>query len=82
MLAGEGSPEAVATARDLIQISDTGALESAVDQVIAEHPDDFARLAGGEQKLTGFFVGQVMKQTGGKADPKVVSGLIRSRAGL
>ena len=82
VLAGEGSPESVAKARDLVQISDKGALEVAVDQMIAEHPDDFARLVAGEQKLTGFFVGQVMKHTGGKADPKVVSGLIRSRAGL
>ena len=77
---GEGDPSDVATARDLVQISDTGALETAVDLVIGENPDDFERLRGGEQKLIGFFVGQVMRKTGGKADPKIVSELIRSRA--
>lgn len=79
---GEGTPSAVAEARDLVQISDTGALEAAVDRVIEANPDDFERLKGGEQKLVGFFVGQVMRETGGKADPKMVSGLIRGRAGL
>ena len=82
VLAGEGSPKDVATARDLLQISDSGALEAAVDDVIAQNMDDFARLQGGEQKLIGFFVGRVMKATGGKADPKVVSRLIRGRAGI
>lgn len=79
---GEGAPDQVAADRDLLQISDSGELEAAVDLVIGEHADDFARLQEGEQKLIGFFVGQVMRQTGGKADPKVVSGLIRARAGL
>jgi len=79
---GEGTPQEVATARDLVQISDSGALEEVVGAVIAEYADDFSRLRSGAQKLIGFFVGQVMKATGGKADPKIVSGLIRSRAGL
>ncbi len=81
VLAGEGDPEAVATAHDLIQISDTGELESAVDEVIAQNQDQFARLAGGEDKLIGFFVGQVMRITGGKADPRAVTDIIRSRIG-
>ena len=53
-----------------------------MDEVITANTDDFARLQNGEEKLTGFFVGQVMKATGGKADPKIVSALIRERAGL
>ncbi len=81
VLAGEGDPEAVAAAHDLIQINDSGALESAVDQVIGENEDQFARLAGGEDKLIGFFVGQVMRVTGGKADPRAVTDIIRSRIG-
>lgn len=81
VLAGEGDPEAVAAAHDLIQISDTGALESAVDEVIAENKDQFARLVAGEDKLIGFFVGQVMRVTGGKADPRAVTDIIRSRTG-
>ena len=82
LLAGEGSPEEVATARDLLQISDVGALESVVGEVIAAHPREFSRLQEGERKLVGFFVGRVMRQTHGKADPKLAGSLIRDRAGL
>ena len=79
VLAGEGTPGEVAQAHDLAQISDTGALETAVDEVIAANQDQFDRLAGGEDRLIGFFVGQVMRITGGKADPKVVTGILRAR---
>ena len=82
VMAGEGSPEEVATARDLLQISDTSVLEGAVDAVLASNPAEFDRLAAGERKLIGFFVGQVMRRTRGKADPKLASNLIRDRAGL
>ncbi|HLA67900.1 MAG TPA: Asp-tRNA(Asn)/Glu-tRNA(Gln) amidotransferase subunit GatB [Acidimicrobiia bacterium] len=81
VLGGEGSPRTVAEARDLLQITDTGALESAVDEVIAAHPDEVARIRGGEARLVGFLVGRVMKATGGKADPTAVDGMIRERAG-
>lgn len=81
VMAGEGDPAAVAEAHDLVQISDSGALESAVDEAIAENEDHFARFAGGEDKLIGFFVGQVMRATGGKADPKAVTDILRSRIG-
>ncbi len=82
VLAGEGTPAEVAEARDLGQISDTGALEAAVEEAINANPDEFGRLAAGEQKLIGFFVGQVMRATGGKADPSEVTRILRSRAGL
>ena len=81
VMAGEGAPDEVASARDLLQISDAGALEEAVAQAFAAHPEEAARLAGGEQKLIGFFVGQVMRSTRGKADPKLAARLIRERAG-
>ncbi len=80
VLAGEGTPADVAAAHDLLQISDTGALEAAVEQVLSENPDVAERLAGGDMKPIGFLVGQVMKATRGKADPKAVSDLIRSKA--
>ena len=82
VIAGEGAPEEVAAARDLLQISDTNVLEEAVDAVLAAHPAEFDRLAAGERKLIGFFVGQVMRKTRGKADPKLASSLIRDRAGF
>jgi aspartyl-tRNA(Asn)/glutamyl-tRNA(Gln) amidotransferase subunit B len=80
VLAGEGGPREVAEAHDLIQISDEGALEAAVDAAIAEHPDEWQRYVDGERKLTGFFVGQVMRATGGKADPKIVSRLLAEKS--
>ncbi len=80
VLAGEGRPQQVAEARDLIQISDDSLIEAEVDAVLAEHPDALVRLRDGDMKPVGFLVGQVMRATGGKADPRKVSELIRSRA--
>ena len=64
---------------------DTGALEAVVDEVIAEHPDDWQQFVEGDDKargkLTGFFVGLVMKATKGQADGKAVTGLLRQKAG-
>jgi aspartyl-tRNA(Asn)/glutamyl-tRNA(Gln) amidotransferase subunit B len=80
VLAGEGAPGAVASAHDLTQISDQGELEAEVEQILAANPDVLERLRSGDMKPIGFLVGQVMKATRGKADPKVVSELIRSRA--
>lgn len=82
VMAGEGSPREVAEARDLLQVSDAGLLEEAVEQAAAEHPEEWARLQAGEQKLVGFFVGRLMRRTGGKADPKLAARLIRARADL
>lgn len=80
VLAGEGRPRQVAVGRDLLQISDEAALAGHVDRVLADHPDEYRRLLAGDQKVAGFLVGQVMRSTGGKADPKLVSRLIRDRA--
>ena len=82
VMAGEGAPDEVASARDLLQISDAAALEASVDEALAAHPEEFARLRDGEQKLIGFFVGRVMRSTRGKADPKLAGRLIRERAGF
>ena len=80
VLGGEGAPRAVAEQRDLLQISDVGIIESAVEAVLAEHSEALDRMKSGDMKPVGFLVGQVMRATGGKADPKAVSELIRSRA--
>ncbi|NND04583.1 MAG: Asp-tRNA(Asn)/Glu-tRNA(Gln) amidotransferase subunit GatB [Acidimicrobiia bacterium] len=79
VLEGEGSPAEVAEARDLVQISDASVIEAEVDAVLAEHEDAVASIRGGDNKPFGFLVGQVMRATGGKADPKQVSDLIRTK---
>jgi aspartyl-tRNA(Asn)/glutamyl-tRNA(Gln) amidotransferase subunit B len=81
VLAGEGSPRAVADDRDLLQISDEGAIEVEVMAVLDEHPDALAKIADGDPKPIGFLVGQVMRATGGKADPRLVQELIRRKTG-
>jgi aspartyl-tRNA(Asn)/glutamyl-tRNA(Gln) amidotransferase subunit B len=67
-------------AEDLTQVSDTGALEEACKRVVAAHPDE-ARRFGDNPKLMGFFVGAVMKETGGKANPKAVNEILRRLLG-
>ena len=64
---------------DLVQISDDSALEGEVDAVLEAHPDEVERYRGGEAKLLGFFVGQVMKRTRGQANPKRVNEILRQR---
>ncbi|MDX1469265.1 MAG: Asp-tRNA(Asn)/Glu-tRNA(Gln) amidotransferase GatCAB subunit B, partial [Acidimicrobiia bacterium] len=81
VLAGEGSPTAVAEARNLTQISDRSQIEDAVDGVIAGNPDAVESFRSGEEKVLGFLVGQVMRATGGKADPKIVNQVLRDRFG-
>ena len=58
---------------------DTDALGGWVEEVIAAHPDEVARFRGGESKLMGFFVGQVMKRSAGKADPKGIQPILSAR---
>jgi aspartyl-tRNA(Asn)/glutamyl-tRNA(Gln) amidotransferase subunit B len=68
----DGEPAAVAERLGLVQVSDQGALGSWVDEVLAASPAEVARYKAGETKLMAFFVGQVMKRSKGKADPKGV----------
>jgi aspartyl-tRNA(Asn)/glutamyl-tRNA(Gln) amidotransferase subunit B len=75
---GKGAAEVVSE-RGLAQVSDEGALEADVDAVIAAHPAEVAAYRGGKQGLMGFFVGQVMKRTGGQANPQVVNRLLREK---
>ena len=80
VLGGEGSPQEIAEQHDLLQVSDTTALEAEVEAVLAANPEVLVKLQGGDMKPVGFLVGQVMRATGGKADPKIVSDLIRKKA--
>jgi aspartyl-tRNA(Asn)/glutamyl-tRNA(Gln) amidotransferase subunit B len=78
VIAGEGSPTEVASARDLIQVSDRAALEEVVGSVVAANPEAVRSYReDGEEKVIGFLVGQVMRETQGKADPRMANQLIR-----
>jgi aspartyl-tRNA(Asn)/glutamyl-tRNA(Gln) amidotransferase subunit B len=70
-------PRAIVEAEGLAQVTDTAALAAIVDAVMAQHADAVAQYRGGKTGTFGFLVGQVMKQSGGKANPKVVSELLR-----
>jgi aspartyl-tRNA(Asn)/glutamyl-tRNA(Gln) amidotransferase subunit B len=67
----------IVAAEGLSQVSDTGALEAACRQVVESNPDEVAKFKAGRAQLMGFFVGQVLKQTGGKANPKTVNEILR-----
>jgi aspartyl-tRNA(Asn)/glutamyl-tRNA(Gln) amidotransferase subunit B len=74
-------PKAVAVRLGLVQVSDQGAIAGWVDEVLAAYPAEVARYRGGELKLMGFFVGQVMKKSKGKADPKGVQPVLQEKLG-
>jgi aspartyl-tRNA(Asn)/glutamyl-tRNA(Gln) amidotransferase subunit B len=76
-----GDPRDVVEARGMKQVTDTGAIEKAVDEVIAANPDKVEQ-AKAKPTLAGWFVGQVMKATGGKANPQAVNALVKARLGL
>ncbi len=73
------SPKDLAAKLGLVQVQDTGALSGWVDEVIAANPKEIERYKAGETKLLGFLQGQVMKKSGGKADPKKVGALIAEK---
>ena len=76
---GEGSPSDVAAARNLFQLSDRTALEEAVEEVMAANPEAVERYRSGERKVRGFLVGQVMRSTSGRADPRAVNEILSAR---
>jgi aspartyl-tRNA(Asn)/glutamyl-tRNA(Gln) amidotransferase subunit B len=79
MWAGEGTADEVIEARGLKQITDSSAIEAIVDKVIEANPGQAAEYRAGKEKLIGFFVGQVMKETGGKANPGQVNAILRTK---
>ena len=76
-----GDPAEIVEARGMRQVTDTGAIEAAVDEVIAANPQK-AEQAKQKPNLAGWFVGQVMKATGGKANPQAVQGIVREKLGI
>ena len=75
---GAGAQATVAE-MGLLQVSDEAAIAAACDQVLAAEPAKVAEYRGGRDKLFGFFVGQVMKAMGGKANPKVINEVLKAR---
>ncbi len=76
-----GDPEKIVDERGMKQVTDTGAIETAVDEIIAANPAQVEK-AKQNPKLAGWFVGQVMKATGGKANPKAVNEIVSAKLGL
>lgn len=72
-------PDAIIEEKGLKQVTDTGAIEAIVDQVIAENPDKVAEVQGGKEKLLGWFTGQVMKASKGKANPQAVNDILKAK---
>ena len=81
MWAGEGPPSRIVEARGLVQVSDTGALETLIDTLIAANPGQAAAVKEKPQAL-GWFVGQVMRETQGKANPASVNAILRAKLGM
>ncbi|WLD57095.1 Asp-tRNA(Asn)/Glu-tRNA(Gln) amidotransferase subunit GatB [Salinispirillum sp. LH 10-3-1] len=79
MVNGEGSPDQVIEKQGLKQVSDTGAIEAMIDEVIAASPQQLADYRGGKDKLFGYFVGQVMKASKGQANPALVNDILKQK---
>jgi aspartyl-tRNA(Asn)/glutamyl-tRNA(Gln) amidotransferase subunit B len=75
------NPAKIVEEKGLKQVTDTGAIETIVDRVIAGNPDNVAAYQGGKTGLMGWFVGQVIKESQGKANPQIVNRLIKQKLG-
>ncbi len=79
MWAGEGDADTVIEGQGLRQITDSDAIEAIIENVLAANPAQVDQYRGGKQQVFGFFVGQVMKQSGGRANPRQVNELLRKK---
>ncbi|MCB1875186.1 MAG: Asp-tRNA(Asn)/Glu-tRNA(Gln) amidotransferase subunit GatB [Chromatiales bacterium] len=77
--AGETDADAVIEAKGLVQITDSGAIEAVIDEILAANPSQIEQYRAGKTKMLGFFVGQVMKVTQGKANPGQVNEILKKR---
>lgn len=76
LLTEGGSPKALVDRKGLVQISDQGAIKTLIEEVLAAHPAELEQYRAGKTKLKGFFVGQLMKKSGGRVDPKLTNQLL------
>ncbi len=79
MLKSNADPETIIKEKNLVQITDTDAIESVIDKIIAASTSEVQQYISGKDKVFGFFVGQIMKETKGKANPKVVNDILRQK---
>jgi aspartyl-tRNA(Asn)/glutamyl-tRNA(Gln) amidotransferase subunit B len=79
LLTQGGSPQALVDAKGLTQISDTAAIEALIDEILNENPEKLEQYRNGKTKLQGFFMGQVMQRTDGRADPKATNQLLAKK---
>ena len=79
MLAGEGNAEEIIEAKGLKQVTDSSAIEAMVDAVIANNPEQVKQYRSGKEKVFGFFVGQIMKESKGKANPGQVNQILKEK---
>jgi aspartyl-tRNA(Asn)/glutamyl-tRNA(Gln) amidotransferase subunit B len=73
------TPKEIVEAKGLVQVSDVSAIDAVVNDVLAKNPKEVEAYQNGKTKLMGFFVGQVMRQTQGKANPKIVNEVLRDK---
>ena len=76
---GEGDADAIIEAKGLKQISDSGAIEKIIDEIIAANPAQVAEYRSGKEKMFGFFVGQAMKASKGKANPAQLNDILKKK---
>ena len=79
MVATGNPPEKIVREKNLIQVTDQGAIETVIEEVLKENPEQVKRYRKGKTKLLGFFVGQVMKKTKGKANPQMVNTILKDK---
>ena len=79
LLTKGGSPKAIVESQGLSQISDASAIAQIIEEVLNAHPEELAAFRGGKNKLKGFFVGQVMKKSGGRVDPKLTNQILTEK---
>ena len=72
-------PREIITAKGLVQVSDTGELEQVVESVLSRSAKEVEAYRSGKTKLMGYFVGQVMRETQGQANPQIVNQILRSK---
>jgi len=79
MMKTNSDPDDIVKARGLVQITDTSEIENVIDKILSSNPNQVQEYLGGKEKVTGFFVGQIMKETQGKANPGLANDILKKK---